>query len=97
MQEEKFNEQDGNFVQPNVNESLALAGLFRRVFVKDRLPKHTDIYYTNLGKTPFFDDEKIMVLNNTRATWWLEKVEFPTQDEIENERTGRNYQTFQFD
>lgn len=36
MQEEKFNEQEGNLDQPNVNESLALAGLLNRREIKFR-------------------------------------------------------------
>lgn len=57
--------------------------IYRKVSTKERLPKATDVYYTDLGKTPFFDDEKKLELNNTPALWWMEKIELPSNEQIE--------------
>ncbi len=88
MQEEKFNEQDGNLDQPNVNESLALAGLFRKVSVKERLPKQEGQYIMFFKNgNPFNVDFTKMAIeglsfDSNDFTHWLEEVELPTDENI---------------
>lgn len=98
-----------NGIKPDVNESLALSGLFRKVSVKERLPNWSKYFGKTLPTITFSNSPSFMVIGENEPSgilekrikgsfnYWLEEVEFPTQDEIENERTGRNYQTFQFD
>lgn len=83
-----------NGIKPDVNESLALAGLFRKVFVKNGTPKESKEYTTNVGEVLF---TKQKYWNENGVEYWLEEIELPTQKQITNERTERNYQTFQFD
>ena len=94
MQEEKFNKQDGNLDQPNVNESLALAGLFRKVSAKERLPKEDGTYIcfisccaepkegcsTGWGDCDFQDGK--FRLTEERCLFWLEQIELPNDDRV---------------
>lgn len=86
MQEEKFNEQDGNFDQPNVNESLALAGLFRKVLVKERLPEKSGTYYSSQGRSVLDYTHPVNVTawkeGRDGLEWWLEEIELPNDAEI---------------
>ena len=51
---------------------------FRKVSVKERLPQDTDVYYTNVGKVPFFKGEKkLMIDTDQEILWWLEEIELP--------------------
>ena len=85
MQEEKFNEQDGNFDQPNVNESLALAGLFRKVMTEERSPKESGTYATDRGRLEWSNDHKGFLgfwAGRPEVIYWMEEVELPSEDEI---------------
>lgn len=95
-----------NGIKPDVNESLALAGLFRKVLVQERLPNEDGEYTTN-----YCLHTKLLTCSGKRKwtikaggdtltvtpDYWLEEVELPTQKQIVTERKNRNYQTFQFD
>ena len=91
MQEEKFNKQDGNLDQPNVNESLALAGLFRKVSVSERLPKEGKfIFIQENGSLRLcaWDGRKADLdwIKNTSIKYWLEEVELPTDEEVKEQK-----------
>ena len=88
MQEEKFNKQDGNLDQPNVNESLALAGLFRKVSADERMPNKTGLYHTNRGMTNYFHGLKKFE-HDPHIDYWLEEIELPSEEDIE--RKGDEY------
>ena len=88
MQEENLTKQDGNLDQPNVNESLALAGLFRKVLTKDRVPENgLKSYCTNSGIFIYNGDWHC--INPHGIQWWLEEVEFPSDIDIQDEATER--------
>ena len=65
---------------------MTMEKIYRKVLTKERLPKETNIYFTDLGKTPFFIDGKKMELNNTPALWWLEEIEIPADTDIRVEK-----------
>lgn len=59
--------------------------IYRKVSVKERLPNETDVYYTNVGKVPFFKGErKLTIDTDQEILWWLEEVKLPTDEEIFN-------------
>ena len=84
MQEEKFNKQDGNLDQPNVNESLALAGLLRKVSADERHPTKTGLYHTNRGMINYFHGLKKFE-HDPHIDYWLEEIEFSSDAELTKE------------
>ena len=84
-----------NGIKPDVNESLALAGLFRKVSVKERLPQEKGIYivYVNDNaniQMPFvciFSKEQFKWMSgdykfDENISYWLEEIELPTDENI---------------
>ncbi len=69
-----------NGIKPDVNESLALAGLFRKVSTTERMPTKSDNYFTNKNLMAYFVEDGNF--SNGNILWWLEEVELPTDEEI---------------
>jgi hypothetical protein len=74
-----------NGIKPDVNESLALAGLFRKVSVKERLPERYNMFivFSDLGQVSqsYFSSE-YMKFEKQDVEYWLEEIELPSKDEI---------------
>lgn len=80
--------------------------IYRKVSPEKRCPTKTDIYYTNIGKVAFFEEEK--EFKDSQANnifWWLEEIELPSDEEIKNKskeneiedrfyKTGKTYRNY---
>lgn len=53
--------------------------VFRKVSVKDRLPKNYSDYFTNVGKVHFRGRFYYWV------EWWLEEIELPSDEDVKRE------------
>lgn len=83
-----------NGIKPDVNESLALAGLFRKVSVKERLPKKDDVYFIihngeNISTSVFYTMGSGWLTHGMTIEYWLEEIELPTKEQIESEMKKR--------
>ena len=61
--------------------------LFKKISTFERLPEKEGENFTDLGEVQYFkrNDGKFTICNGLHTVeWWFEKIEFPTDNDIEN-------------
>lgn len=58
--------------------------VFRKVYVKDRLPDSFGSYITNIGDCFYHNGSKLFesVRGFARPEWFLEEIELPSEEEV---------------
>lgn len=61
--------------------------LYRQVSTDERMPENDGWYFTDNAKVEFIKEKGYFTYNGIKshAWWWLEEIEIPTPDEINDE------------